>query len=160
MRSGFSHELTISAQGLDKRFTQKAASFVKSVLEEALSEAIQAKQSVDIEILKRFSHVYVADGSIITLPDELHPLWQGTGGTGGCCQSAIKLDTCIELKTGRLQCGLMQGRSSDNSNPLANAVYEAGSLRLQDLGYFNLERRRRKRREASIGFHATKSIPR
>jgi len=32
------------------------------------------------------------------------------------------------------------GKTSDNRNPLANAVYEAGSLRLQDLGYFNLER--------------------
>lgn len=34
----------------------------------------------------------------------------------------------------------MHGKTSDNRNPLANAVYEAGSLRLQDLGYFNLER--------------------
>ncbi len=140
MRSGFSPDKTLSAQGLDNRFTQKAADFVKSVLEEALGEAIQAKKSVDIEILNRFTHVYVADGSVIALPDELRELWQGSGGTHGSSRSAIKLDTCIELKTGRLQCGLMQGKTSDNRNPIANAEYEAGSLRLQDLGYFNLER--------------------
>ncbi len=52
----------------------------------------------------------------------------------------LKLDTCIELNTGQLRCDLQQGKQSDNRSPLANAVYERGSLRLQDLGYFNLER--------------------
>jgi hypothetical protein len=35
-RLGFSHDITLSAQGLDKRFSEKEAGFVKSVLEEAL----------------------------------------------------------------------------------------------------------------------------
>lgn len=140
MRAGFSHDVAISAQGLDKRFTRTAAGFVKSVLEEALGQVIKAGTAVDVEILQRFSHVYIADGSVITLPDELHELWQGTGGAGGSSRSALKLDTCMELNTGQLQCGLQQGKQSDNRSPLANAVYERGSLRLQDLGYFNLER--------------------
>ena len=140
MRAGFSHDVRISAQGLDKRFTEKAAEFVKRMLEEALGQVIKASAAVDVEILQRFSHVYVADGSVITLPDELHEYWQGTGGAGGSSRSALKLDTCIELNTGQLQCNLQHGKQSDNRSPLANAVYERGSLRLQDLGYFNLER--------------------
>jgi hypothetical protein len=140
VRGAVNHDIKISAQGLDKRFTEKAADFVKSVLEEGLKETIQAKESVNIEILKRFKNVYVADGSVITLPDELHEQWRGTGGAEGSSRSAIKLDVCLELKTGGLQCGLAQGKTSDNRNPLANAEYEAGSLRIQDLGYFNLER--------------------
>jgi hypothetical protein len=134
VRAGFSHDVILSAQGLDKRFTRTAAAFVKGVLEDALGQVIQASTAVDVEILQRFSHVYVADGSVIRLPDELQELWQGSH------QSAIKLDTCIELKTGQLQCGLQHGKQSDNRSPLANAVYERGSLRVQDLGYFNLER--------------------
>jgi hypothetical protein len=98
VRSGFSHDVILSAQGLDKRFTRTAAAFVKGVLEEALGQVIQASTAVDVEILQRFSHVYVADGSVIRLPDELHELWQGSH------RSAVKLDTCIELKTGQLQC--------------------------------------------------------
>lgn len=140
MRAGFSHDVIISAQGLDKRFTRTAAEFVKRVLEEALGQVIKASTGVEVEILQRFSNVYVADGSVITLPDELHELWQGTGGAGGSSRSAVKLDTCIELNTGQLQCSLQHGKQSDTRNPLANAVYERGSLRLQDLGYFNLER--------------------
>jgi len=140
VRAGFSHDLTISAQGLDKRFTEKAAAFVKSVLEEALGQVVKAKTAVNVDILKRFTNVYVADCSVIALPDALHPLWQGTGGAAGSSRAALKIDTCIELKTGHLQCGLLQGKHSDNRSPLAEAVYEPGCLRLQDLGYFNLKR--------------------
>jgi len=139
-RAGFSHDLTITAQGLDKRFTEKAAVFVKGVLEEALGQVVKAKTAVDVNILNRFSHVYVADSSVITLPDELHPLWPGTGGGAGSSRAAVKIDTCIELKTGHLQCGLLPGKQADNHSPLAEAVFEPNSLRLQDLGYFNLQR--------------------
>ena len=65
MRAGFSHEVIISAQGLDKRFTEKAAEFVKRVLKEALGQMIKANMVVDVEILQWFNHVYVADSSVI-----------------------------------------------------------------------------------------------
>lgn len=108
MRAGFSHEAIISAQGLDKRFTEKAAEFVKRVLKEALGQVMKTNMVVDVEILQWFNHVYVADGSVITLLDELHEHWQGTGGASGNSRSALKLDTSIELNTGQLQCGLQQ----------------------------------------------------
>lgn len=78
---------------------------------------------VEVEILQRFTHIYIADGSVITLSDELHELWQGTGGAVGSSRLALKLDTCIELNTGQLQCGLEQGKQSDNRSLFANAVY-------------------------------------
>ena len=46
----------------------------------------------------------------------------------------------MELKTGKLHFGLLPGRHSDSRSPVAEAVHEPGSLRLQDLGYFNLAR--------------------
>ncbi len=68
MRAGFSHDVSMSAQGLDKRFTEKAAGFVKCVLKDALGQVIKASTVVEVEILQRFSNVYVADGSVIPLP--------------------------------------------------------------------------------------------
>jgi hypothetical protein len=65
VRAGFSHEVIISAQGLDKRFTEKAAEFVKRVLKEALGQVIKANMVVDVEILQWFNNVYVADSSVI-----------------------------------------------------------------------------------------------
>jgi hypothetical protein len=140
VRAGVSHDLLITAQGLDKRFTEKAANFMKSLLEEAMGQVVKAKTPVALELFKRFANVYIADCSVITLDDELHSLWEGTGGSGNTSRAALKIDACLEMKTGQLQCGLLQGKHSDNRSPLANAVYEPGSLRIQDLGYFNLER--------------------
>ncbi len=94
VRSSFIHDVKITAQGLEKRFTEKATEFVKSVLDEALAQVIKTSTAIDVGILERFSHVYVADGSVITLPDELHERWQGTNGAGGSSRSAVKLDTC------------------------------------------------------------------
>jgi hypothetical protein len=139
-RAGIDHELQISAQGLDQRFTKEACDFVKSVLERAVSKVIKAENMADIEILNRFTAIYVNDNTVITLPDELKDIWKGTGGSYGTSKSALKVDVSIELKSGQLQFGLLQGKHSDNKSPIAECVYEKGALRLQDLGYFNLAR--------------------
>jgi hypothetical protein len=141
-RAGFSHGLKISAQGLDQRFAEEACTFVQSVLGEAMARAITAGQAVDIEILNRFEAVHIADCSVIALPAELAPLWRGTGGEGETNQAALKLDTDLELKSGRLSVGLLQGRHSDNRSPLAEAAHKKGVLHIRDLGYFNLGRMR------------------
>ena len=52
----------------------------------------------------------------------------------------MKIDTRLELKSGLLHLDLLDGRHSDNRSNGAEAVYGPGSLRLQDLGYFNLGR--------------------
>jgi hypothetical protein len=139
-RAGIDHELEISAQGLDQRFTKEACDFVKSVLERALSKVIKAENTVDIEILNRFTAIYVNDSTIIMLPDELKDTWKGTGGSHGSSESALKVDTSIELKSGQLQFSLLQGKDSDSKSPIAECVYEKDVLRLQDLGYFKLNR--------------------
>jgi len=139
-RAGVSHDLRISAQGIDQRFTSKAAEFLKSLLEEAMKQVVAAKLPVALERLNRFSAVYLSDCSVVCLPDELHEQWRGTGGSENTSRAALKIDTCLELKTGQLRCGLLQGKQHDSKSPLANAEYEPGCLRIQDLGYFNLER--------------------
>jgi hypothetical protein len=107
-----------------------------------MAQAVTAGQAVGVEILDRFEAVHLADCSAIPLPAELERLWRGTGGTGDACRAALKLDTGLELKTGRLRVGLLQGRDSDSRGPVAEAVYGKGVLRIQDLGYFNLARMR------------------
>ena len=139
-RAGYSHGLKVSAQGIDKRFTKTAGEFMKSVLEEAVAQVICASSEVNIEILRRFTAVYVADCSTVALPTELEDVWQGVGGSGNVSQAALKLDTRLELKTGQLHFGLLPGRHSDSKGMVAQECYEKGSLRLQDLGYFNLAR--------------------
>jgi hypothetical protein len=141
-RAGFSHGLEVSAQGLNRRFTGPACEFVKSVLGEAMAQVVTAGRAVDIGILDRFEAVHIADCSAVPLPAELEHLWRGTGGAGDAGKAALKLDTDLELKTGRLSLGLLPGRHSDSRGPMAEAIHRKGVLRIQDLGYFNLARMR------------------
>lgn len=138
VRAGFEHDLKLSAQGLDQRFTDEAGVFLKSVLEAAAGHIIMAGSAVDLELLSRFTAVHIADCSTVPLPAELRDLWPDVGGDASA--SALKLDTCLELKTGGLRLGLLPGRHSDSRSTAADAEYAAGSLRLQDLGYFSLRR--------------------
>lgn len=139
-RAGFSHALHISAQGLEQRLTETACDFLKALIGYAVTEKIYGEDSVGIEIFNRFTAVYITDTSTLILPNELKLHYLGTGGKSDSNQSMLKLDTCIELKTGSLTCGLLQGTDADSRSPLAEKQNEEGALRLQDLGYFNLHR--------------------
>lgn len=132
--------LDITPQGLEKRFTPEAASFLKQVLEAAVQEAIAANP-VAIPILERFNGVYIQDSTTVQLPDDLGEIWLGSGGRSSKnTQSAIKVHTQINFSTGALsQLYLLDGRSHDRHAPFVSEVLPAGSLRLMDLGYFNLD---------------------
>jgi hypothetical protein len=107
-----------------------------------MAQAVTASRAVDIEVLNRFEEIHIADCSVVPLPAELEYLWRGTGGVGETGRAALKVDADLELKTGRLSLGLLQGRHSDSTGPMAEAVHRKGVLRIQDLGYFNLGRMR------------------
>ena len=72
-------DVTISAPGLSKRFTQKAAAFLQAVLEEVV-QCVMPTEATDIPLLRRWSCVIVEDSSIVALPDELKEQWRGCGG--------------------------------------------------------------------------------
>jgi hypothetical protein len=113
---------------------------MKSVLEEAIVQVVVASSAVDIEILGRFTAVFLSDCSTVPLPTELQDIWQGVGGSEGASKAALRIDTRLELKTGQFHFGLLPDCNSDSRSPVAEAVYERDSLRLHDLGYFNLGR--------------------
>ena len=157
-RSGFSQQLYISAQGLDKRFTKTSCEFVKCVLERALSKTLCAKKHLDADILNRFNAIYINDCSVIGLPDELKTIWAGTGGSGNASKASLKLDTSLELKTGQLKVHLLDGKHADNKCLSAQQTIQKGELRLQDLGYFNLARM--KKQSKAGGYWVSRLQPR
>jgi len=131
--------VTITAQGVEERFSARAAALLQRVLQAAV-EAVIAADPVAIPLLQRFAGVYVLDSSIIALPAELAAVWTGCGGRPGQGTAAVKLQVGLELTTGALQGPELQnGRTSDRSTLQQQAARPAGSLRLADLGYFNLD---------------------
>jgi len=134
--------VSITPQGLDKRFTSDAANFLQKVLESAVKTVVES-EPVAIPILQRFNGVFIQDGSTVTLPDTLATIWSGCGGS--CSKntsSSVKAQIRIDLNTGRLAGPYLQsGKEHATNSQLQKESTEPlpkGSLRIADLEFFSL----------------------
>jgi hypothetical protein len=134
-------EVSVTDTAVHRRFTPECAKFLYAVLEEMTSQVVQATSDVPIRLLRRFSAVILEDSSSITLLDELAEAWRGCGGNQNHTAASVKLHTRCELKRGRLDGPqLTDGRTSDHASPFNEQQVVPGSLQVEDLGYFSLER--------------------
>ena len=128
-------------QAIDQRFTPATARLLRCVLTQALQQIVSC-DGVSIPILQRFSGVSIHDGTTIALPDQLREQWAGCGGrseTGTA--AALKCGVQFDLLTGSLSAlDLVSGRTHDSLLPCQHAPLPSGSLRLADLGFYDLHR--------------------
>ena len=123
----------VSRQGIDERFTSSAAKFMECLVKAALACVVSGKR-VQTPILSRFSKVYVADATIINLPDELEDIWEACEGAG------LKISLCWELLQGDWEkVYLHSAREHDQQAPFEWESLPKGSLIVRDLGYFKLK---------------------
>ena len=144
-----------SKQVLTDHFTERTATFLLSVLQEAVRVVVCGPQ-VPITLLHRFGGVFVEDGSVVSLPAALAAVWKGTGGnregkqgpayqgTPRVCQdpkteAGIKLTVRWDLLAGSLQGPYLQdAKGHELRSVLRQTVLPKGSLWIGDLGYFVL----------------------
>jgi hypothetical protein len=133
----------ITPQGLDQRFTERAADCLREVLEIAVTRVLTANP-VAIPILQRFAAgVSLLDSTTVPLPDVLANLWPGCGRNSGFDQAAVKLQVRLDLLQGSLSGPvLLPGRASDRKGQLQHTTLPKGTLNLADLGFFDLDRLR------------------
>jgi hypothetical protein len=129
----------VSPQAIDQRFTPETATLLQQVLAASIQHVVSA-DPVAIPILQRFTSVRVHDSTTIGLPDALTTTWSGCGNASGRGTAGLKCGVQIDLLTGAL-CGLdlADGRASDQTLPVQHAALPRGSLRLADLGFYNLD---------------------
>src|SRR5919202_5133717 len=128
----------VSPQAIDQRFTPATATLLQQVLTASIQHVVSA-DPVAIPILQRFTSVRVHDSTTIGLPDALTSTWSGCGNDTGRGTAGLKCGVQLDLLTGAL-CGLdlVAGRASDQTLPVQHAALPAGSLRLADLGFYDL----------------------
>lgn len=131
----------LSPQGLDQRFTAATAACLQRVLLAGVQAVVQSRP-LAIPLLQRFPAVYLHDSTTLALPDALASVWPGCGGrVPQGSQAALKVHLRLEVVRGGLEgVELSDGRTHDRRSQLANQPLPAGSLVLEDLGYFALER--------------------
>src|SRR6266566_5235574 len=109
--------VSITAQGINDRFTERAALFLQKMLELTAKQMI-AVDPVALPLLSRFRAVVIMDSSTIMLPDALSTVWRGNGGrTSQGTQAAVKLHVSLDLLQGTLSGPLLSdGRAHESSN--------------------------------------------
>lgn len=129
----------VSPQAIDQRFTLATAALLQHVLSSSMQHLI-ASDAVAIPILQRFTGVRIHDSTTIVLPDALAQIWAGCGGsTAEHTASALKCGVQFDLLTGALSgLDLADGRASDHRLGVQHAALPKGSLRLADLGFYDL----------------------
>ena len=128
--------LAISKQGIQKRLTSAAVTFMKVMFEQA-KEVLQNQVPIPLTLLTQFAVVQLLDSTGITLPDKLASEFPASGGSGP--RAGLKLQTMWEFLRGNLT-AIWQttGRESDQGFTDYLTCIVPGGLFLADLGYFVL----------------------
>lgn len=129
--------VAISPQGLEQRFTPQAADLLAQLLHTAVAQTLLGSPS-RIPILQRFAGVVIRDSSIIALPAALQAVWPGVGGSAGPT-AALKLQVKLEYASGQVGGPFLHAaRVHDQQSPFHREDLPARTLRLGDLGFFDL----------------------
>jgi len=129
----------VSPQAIEQRYTPQMEQFLKGMYSEAIQIVVGSDKAL-APILERFSSVDVQDSSTIVLPDDQEQQYPGCGGSYGGGKAAMKLQVEWDLRSGAFtHIQIEEGRSPDGATTRQQARRGPGSLRITDLGYFDLD---------------------
>lgn len=128
----------VTPQAVEQRHTRRMVEFLEGLFRAATKLVVGSDRSL-APILARFPRVDILDSSTITLPESMQGRFAGCGGSYGFGAAAMKLQTELDLRSGAIEhVEVEPGRSTDGATSRQHVRRGAGSLRIADLGYFNV----------------------
>src|SRR5947209_3040862 len=130
--------LHVRNQAIEERFGPASSKLVRHLLEEATGQLLQG-QAVETPLFEPFAGgVFLQDGSVVSLPNELSTSWRGSGGRSGAGESVVRIQARWEMRGGGLHGLWMQdARSSERQGPAIDSPYPEHSLRIVDTAYLS-----------------------
>lgn len=134
-------QLGVTTASLQERFNDQAADCLRRVLNHAMGCLFQARPET-IPLLRRFPAVVLEDSTTSPLPASLAEDYPGCGGSEPeAGRAGLKVMARLEVITGSVELvEPMPARTSDRTLGKALPPLPPGSLRLADLGFFDLQR--------------------
>jgi hypothetical protein len=132
----------ITAQGIDERFSRRAAECLREVLRQAVKVMVRSNGGgAKSTLLGKFREVRVTDSTVIHLPKELSTEYRGCGSRVTKVDSSMKASVGWELCNGRLIGPVLgEGRATDMTLEREHPPIERGALDLCDLAYYSINR--------------------
>jgi len=125
----------ISKQAIDKRFTEKAVKFLKSVLCKALELTISKPDKIDFT---KYDKVLIKDATSFQLSSNMVDKYKGSGGSASL--STIKIQFEYDLKSGKitdLSLHAFVDQDSSNAKDTVENI-KCNELSIRDLGYISI----------------------
>ena len=126
--------IKIRKQSLQERFNESASNFMKKMVEHALSKKLRLdKESIECQ----FGRIVINDSTVFQLPEEYSDKYKGSGG--GASKAGIKNQYCFDLLSQEIiDITVQEATVPDCKYDLQDI--RANDLRIEDLGYFKLEK--------------------
>lgn len=129
--------MPVSKQAVDKRFNDRALSFVEKLLEIFVHHQFASKQ-LPSNLSHRFSSIKVMDSTEFKLPDHFAEDFPGYSACNALACAAIQLE--YDVLSRKVHC-LSLGNARQSDKTFADQrmhLIEKGDLILRDLGYYNI----------------------
>jgi len=131
------HDVSISKQGIDKRFGENSVLFVKKVFERYLKSQIQ-QSGIEDGWLGHFNQVRIKDSTKFDVPEEFVSILPGSGGSASIAGVCIQYE--FDVKSGNILDMTITPANRPDSTDAKETLdnIQKDDLYIRDLGYFIL----------------------
>jgi hypothetical protein len=128
------HDISVTKQGIDKKFNEHTLLFLKNLIEKQLS--VELDLQIDVGWLSSFNRVIIKDGTRFKLPEVYKDYFPGSGGSGSKAGACLQFE--FDLKSGHID---DLNLTPSNRPDVKDAVevldnVARGDLVIRDLGYY------------------------
>jgi hypothetical protein len=149
VQSAYKHNISISKQAINDRFTDKSVYFIKLIIEKFIKENIACED--EIEFLDHFERIRIKDSTCFQLPKSMKDKYAGSGGAASNAMVRIQFE--YDYKTGEvivLSVNEFNRQDRKDASESIDNIHK-NDLVIRDLGYVvNSVLKEIDRREASF----------
>jgi DDE family transposase len=132
-------QVEVSPEAIHQRMHQRALAFLQDMVRQALAKVQSVETVCDDGLFTAFTKVYLADSTGFGLPDSLHELFPGSGGSAA--KAGAKIQAVWDYKNSVFGHFVLTPWNIPDQKYIDHVVALAhkGVLFLFDLGYFKIQ---------------------